>query len=62
MKSSLAHKIKAVQGSAGTALTGAGWSSPKGFTSLSMNGFRNMNPAEQHPSNTSQTFMTEPLG
>ena len=62
MNSSPAHKIKAIQGSAGTAPTDASRSSPKGFTLLSMNGLGNMNPAEWRPNNSNQTVTTESLG
>lgn len=62
MKSSPVHKIKAIQGSTGAAPADAGRSRPKGFTSLSMNGLGNMNPAERRPNYSSQTLATESLG
>lgn len=62
MESRLVHKTKVIHGSAGTTPTGTGRSSPKGFTSLSMNGLGNMNPAELRPDNSNQTVTTESLG
>lgn len=62
MNLSLVHKIKAIQGSAGTAPTDTSRSSPKGFTSLSMSGLRYMNRAERGPNNSNQTVTMESLG
>lgn len=61
-KLSPVHEIKTIQCSAGTAPTDTSQRSSKGFTSLSTNGLRNTNPAEQHSTNTNQTVIMESLG
>lgn len=54
--------MKAIQGSAGTVPKETRRSSPKGFTSLSVNGLGNVNPAEWHPNDSSQALMMESFG
>lgn len=62
VKSNPVHKIKANQGSRGMAPTGTRQRCPNGFSSLFMNGHRNMNPAEQRSNQGNQTAATESLG
>lgn len=62
VKSNPVHKVKANQGSRGMAPTGTRQRCPNGFSSLFMNGHRNMNPAEQRSNQGNQTAATESLG